>query len=71
MIHGSGEESELDLSTSWSSCESDLRGHLTNDEGGDLGDDELSDWPDYDEDRHPRGKKGSGNGISDADAFLR
>ena len=53
-----GEESELDLSTSWSSCESDLRGNLSNDEGGDLGDDELSDWPDYEDDRNPRGKNG-------------
>ena len=50
-----GEESEIELSTSWSSCESDLRGHLTNDEGGDLGDDELSDWPDYDDDHNQRG----------------
>ena len=50
-----GDESDIDLSTSWSSGESDLRGNLTNDEGGDLGDDELSDWPDYDEDRNPRG----------------
>jgi len=46
----SGEESDLELSTSWSSCESDLRDRLSNDEGGDLGDDELSDWPDYEED---------------------